>query len=96
MDIYYVKCTRDLDNRNIYVRSECGLSTWVDVLDVLMDSEFVITKSTDKKFEQMSAKNSSKMCYIINNKTYSGFIGMLEDNYVKTKNIFDKKQKSHT
>ena len=96
MDISYIKCIRELDERTIYIQSECSLSEFTRTLDALIDSEFInISKITDKKFIQLKSKDKSKACHIIDSKSYMGFIRFIEDNYVKTKEIMDRKQKSH-
>ena len=89
MENHYIKCSRKLDSRTIYVKSECLLSVWVDVIFVLIDCDFEITKITEKKYQQTQAK--SKWHYSVTDKGSSNFISFLEENHQKTLKIINKK-----
>jgi hypothetical protein len=63
---------------------------WMEVMDVLMDSEFVITKISEKRFTSLQER--SKWCYIITDKSSTGFMQFIKDNYNKTKQIVNQQK----
>jgi hypothetical protein len=91
MESHFIKCKREMDGRTIYIQSDCMNSTWVKVIDVLIDSQFIISKIADKKFQQLHDKGN-KWCYVITDKSSSNFVHFIEDNYDKTLQIVNQQK----
>lgn len=79
-----------MDGRLIYIKSECMSTVWVKVIDTLIDSQFKISKISEKRFGYLQEK--SKWCYVITDKSSSNFIHFIEDNYDKTLQIVNKQK----
>jgi hypothetical protein len=91
MESHFIKCKRELDGRTIYIQSDCMSTVWVKVIDTLIDSQFVISKISEKRFKALQEK-SSKWCYVITDKSSGNFIHFIEDNYDKTLQIVNKQK----
>jgi len=90
MESHFIKCKRVMDSRVIYVQSDCMLSTWGKVIDTLIDSEFILSKITEKRF--VSLQERSKWCYVITDSSSAKFMHFIEDNYNKTVQIVNKQK----
>lgn len=81
---YYVQANRKIDKRRIFIKSTIGVSLWVEICDVLVDSEFLLKKITELEF--LKAVERSEWVYYVNDDNHIRFRNFISDNYSKTKN----------
>jgi hypothetical protein len=88
---YFIKASRKMDKREIYIKAILEINRWVELCDTLIDSEFILTKIYSEEFYQASDK--CLWVYYLNVDNSERFRFFIETNYINTQDILVKSRR---
>lgn len=88
--LYYLQAFRKMDIRTVFICSTLDDDDHVILTDLLMDTEFIVTKIDEDEF--FFAFDNCKWVYTLNEENFDKFEHFIRTNYERTIDIFLPKQ----